>query len=80
MSLHSLDIALREICETKQLLESLLISSETFNYPKAKLALKALQKKSKELASIRASLEFEQRSAAVAPNVIQLSRFQSPAH
>jgi hypothetical protein len=57
MNGRPIDIALRHVCETKELLDTLITSSQSFDYPKAKLALKALQKKSRELA--RAQAEFE---------------------
>lgn len=51
-----LDIALKNVAETQRLLETLIISSESFDYPKAKLVLKELQRKSRELAKLQASL------------------------
>jgi hypothetical protein len=66
-----LDLALRHISETKSLLDALITSSESFDYPKAKIALKELQKKSRELAKVRAALEVN-RSAPVPPNVVRL--------
>lgn len=66
-----LDIALRHISETKSLLDALITSSESFDYPKAKVALKELQKKSRELAKVRAALEVN-RTAPVPANVVRV--------
>ena len=52
-----LAIALREIAETKSLLQSLLKSSENFDYPKAKLALRELTKKVQALSKAKAKFE-----------------------
>ena len=60
--MDALSTALREIAETKHLLESLISSSESFDYPKAKTALKELSSKIRELAKARAKLEALQRS------------------
>ena len=65
-----LDLALRHICETRQMVESLITSSESFNYPQAKLVLNALEKKSRELGKVARQL-----SAAGSPlpaNVVRL--------
>jgi len=56
MNLDPVDLALRHICETKHLLDSLITSSESFDYPKAKLALKELEKKARELGRLRTTL------------------------
>jgi hypothetical protein len=64
-------LALRHVSETKHLLDALITSSESFDYPKAKLALKALEKKSRELAKAQAELQTGIRPS-LAPNVIAL--------
>jgi hypothetical protein len=66
-----LDVALRHINEAKQLLDVLLTSSESFDYPRAKIALKELQKKSRELGKARAAIEAA-RTAAMPPNVLRV--------
>jgi len=50
------DVALREIGETKRLLELLITSSESFDYPRAKAALVELQGKVKALGKMKARL------------------------
>jgi hypothetical protein len=62
----SLDLALRHVTETKQLLEKLVISSESFDYPQAKLALEQLRKKSRELAKLKTELELRRN---LQPNI-----------
>lgn len=57
MSIDPLSTALREIAETRALLESIIISSECFDYPKAKLALRELTKKVQTLAKTKAKFE-----------------------
>lgn len=64
MNRNPVDVALQHVSETKSLLESLLTSSESFDYPKAKAALKALEKKTRELARLRAELLAEVAAAA----------------
>ena len=61
------DLALQHISETKHLLEQLIQSSESFDYPKAKLALKELQRKQKALTKAQAELMKQQATAR--PNV-----------
>lgn len=56
MNRNPVDVALQHVNETKHLLDALITSSETFDYPKAKLALQTLQKKSRELGKLRATL------------------------
>ena len=68
-------MALKEIIETKEILESLLTSSETFEYLKAKAALKELNRKIRELSKVRAKFEALQRSTA--PNIYVLD-FKAP--
>lgn len=76
MNCNPVDVALQHVSETKHLLDTLITSSESFDYPKAKQALKALQKKSRELAKIRAEL-LQQSAAALPENVLTLP---SPAN
>ena len=71
MNGNPIDLALQHISETRHLLDALLTSSEQFDYPKAKVALLALHKKSRELTRLQAEL----RSASMtdAPrNVVML--------
>ena len=46
--------ALKEIAETRAMVESLVISSERFDYPKAKVALRDLTKKVQALTRAQA--------------------------
>jgi hypothetical protein len=72
MNCHPVDLALQHVSETKHLIDALITSSESFDYSKAKLALKALEKKSRELARVRSELLAE--ATAVAPaNVVPLT-------
>jgi len=48
-----LSTALKQITETRDLVERLIISSESFDYPQAKLVLERLQKKVRELAKLQ---------------------------
>ena len=56
MTRNPIDVALQHVSETKHLIDALVTSSESFDYHKAKLALQALQKKSRELGKVRAKL------------------------
>ena len=57
MNIDPLSTALKEIVETRAMLESLIVSSEQFDYSKAKLALRELTKKSQALAKTKARFE-----------------------
>ena len=50
-------VALRNVAETKQLLESLIFSSESFDYQKAKIALGKLERKIKQLGKLQSKWE-----------------------
>ena len=67
MNNDPLSTALKEITETRILLESLIRSSESFDYPKAKAALKELNRKIRELAKVGARFEALQQSSP--PNI-----------
>ena len=72
-------LALRHINETRQMLDALITSSESFDYPKAKLALQALDRKSRDLARLSAKLAAPASGAL--PNVIHFPLAQSrPDH
>ncbi len=76
MNRPPLDLALQHISETRHLLQTLLTSSEQFDYQKAKLALQALHKKARELAKVQA--ELNAASMTVPPNVIMLPAPMGP--
>ena len=67
MNIDPLSTALKEITETQSLLEGLIQSSERFDYPKAKTALRRLNRKVHLLGKVRA--EFEARLKARTPNI-----------
>lgn len=67
MNTDHLALALREITETKNLVESLLLSSESFDYAQAKIVLKSLQQKARELSKLQARLEKKLGTPAVRP-------------
>ena len=54
MNIDPLSTALKEIVETRAMVESLVVSSEQFDYSKAKLALRDLTKKVQALAKTQA--------------------------
>lgn len=54
-----LSVALREVTETRRLVETLITSSESFDYPKAKLALRDLNRKVRDLAKVEARMQAE---------------------
>jgi hypothetical protein len=56
MNPDPLSLALREITETRRLLEGLITSSESFDYPKAKVALRELNRKVRELTKLEGRL------------------------
>jgi hypothetical protein len=59
-------LALKEVTETRRLLELLITSSESFDYATAKLALAQLQQKTRHLASLEGRLR---QYLPLAPNV-----------
>ena len=71
MNSNPVDLALKHVSETKHLLDTLITSSESFDYPRAKLALKALEEKSRELAKARAEL-LAQSTIALPSNVVPI--------
>ena len=70
--MDALSIAAKEIAETKALIESLIISSETFDYYQARSVLKELNKKIKHLAKVQSQLHGRPKTlpkVSVPPNV-----------
>jgi len=67
MHTDPLSIALKEVIETKELVESLTTSSESFDYLGAKAALKELNRKIRDLAKAKARFESLQRASQ--PNI-----------
>lgn len=70
MNLDPLEVAIRHISETRRLVETLVTSSETFNYPGAKRAIAELQRKTRELAKLQATLQGA--NAPAAANIVPL--------
>ncbi len=61
MNKNPLAVALREIVETKSLLELLITSSESFDYPQAKITLNKLNRKVHDLAKLQKQLSKMQK-------------------
>jgi hypothetical protein len=61
MSADPIDIAIREITETRRLIEALILSSESFDYNRAKATLEELRLKAKSLGRIQADLMVQSR-------------------
>ena len=59
-----LAIALREVSETRQLIEGLVISSENFDYQRAKEALKLLERKRRFLVKLQKEFSMKMPKAA----------------
>ncbi len=57
MKSDPLTTALRSIAETKHLVEALILSSESFNYSKAKKTITLLDRKIKELGRLQSEME-----------------------
>ena len=55
-----LDIALREVAETKYLLQAFITSSESFDHLRAKATLQELQTKVRTLGKLQARLSAQQ--------------------
>jgi hypothetical protein len=79
MTPDPLSIALREVTDCKRLLETLLTSSETFDYPKAKVALKQLDRKARELGKMQTELEREVKLARPHIHVLDFSKAEARA-
>ncbi len=62
MNSDPIDVALREISDTRHLLETLITSSESFDYFRAKAALEELRIKVKVLARIQAEMAAQHRA------------------
>jgi hypothetical protein len=67
-------IALQNIVQTRKLVEELVTSSESFDYRKAKAAIKSLQQMSRSLSKAQAALS-NQTPTRQAPTNIQVVDF-----
>lgn len=72
MNVDPVSLALQNITETKHLLQTLITSSESFDYFKAKATLDLLDKKIKHLAKVQAQLQSTQKPAAANVRIIRL--------
>jgi len=79
MNPDPLSVALREVTDCKRLLETLITSSETFDYPKAKVALKQLNRKVRELAKLQTELGREVKSSRPNIHVLDFSKAEAQA-
>jgi hypothetical protein len=62
-----LGTALKQITETKELLQLLITSSESFDYPEAKAALKKLNRKVRDLSKLQTKYQRVHNSSQ--PNI-----------
>ena len=76
MNIDPLSTALKEIVETRAMVESLVVSSEKFEYAKAKVALRELTGKVQALAKTQA--KFAALLKARQPNICVVD-FRSPS-
>ena len=73
MNVDPVSLALQNITETKRLLETLINSSESFDYVKAKATLELLDKKVKHLAKVQTQLQVTNRVSAENVRVVDFS-------
>ena len=57
MNSDPIDTAVRHVAETREMLEKVVTSSESFNYIEAKKGLQKLQRKMKQLGQLQARLQ-----------------------
>lgn len=69
-------VAIRHVAETRRLLEDLITSSESFDYLRAKRALRLLRRKLHELRRVQA--DWEQKRPACRENICRID-FRSAA-
>jgi hypothetical protein len=74
MNVDPVSLALQNITETKHLLQTLITSSETFDYFKAKATLDLLDKKVKHLAKVQAQLQSVNAPTASNVRVVDFAR------
>ena len=79
MNPDPLSVALREVTECKRLLETLVTSSETFDYPKAKVALKQINRKVRELGKLQTQWQEEVKRSQPAIHVLDFSKVETQA-
>jgi hypothetical protein len=69
MQMDPISAAVRSVSETRLLLEQLIISSERFDYHKAKESLRLLTRKAQELQALQKALEAQLPNH---PNVVRI--------
>ena len=74
-----LAVALQHIAETRRMLETLITSSESFDYPKAKIALRELNRKVRDLAKLERRLEPQGAPADPKIHVLDFSKASAQA-
>jgi hypothetical protein len=66
--------AFQSVIETKNLLDLLVTSSESFNYPQAKIALKKLQRQQQELVKLMAHFEVLRKAREPDIRIVEFAR------
>ena len=79
MNNQPLAVALREIIETRKLVEGIVISSENFDYMKAKRAIATLERKVKRLGKLQAQLQQAPAAPITKAKNILVVDFRKPA-
>jgi len=79
MNPDPLSVALREVTDCKRLLETLITSSETFDYPKAKVALKQINRKVRELGKLQTQWQEQLERLQPAIHVLDFSKVEAQA-
>lgn len=79
MNPDPLSVALREVTDCKRLLETLITSSETFDYPKAKVALKQINRKLKELGKLQTQWQEQVKQSRPGIHVLDFSKAEAQA-
>lgn len=74
-----LAIALQQITETRRMLEALITSSESFDYPNAKIALRELNRKVRDLAKIEGRLQAKLQPCDPKIHVLDFSKSDARA-
>ena len=79
MNPDPLSVALREVTDCKRLLETLITSSETFDYPKAKVALKQINRKVRELGKLQTQWQERLKRSRPTIHVLDFSKAEAQA-
>jgi hypothetical protein len=74
MNNDPIGIALREVTEAKNLLEALITSSESFDYLQAKVVLRKLNRKIRELGRFQSRCQATQSSRATNVYVLDFKK------